>query len=250
MRRVIAAAVIAAGTSTSAFAQGIPVIDATNVVQTTITAQQAIEQVRQLQEAYQTQLQELDQAIAQVNAITGGRGLGGLVNGNVEHELRRYVPPGWLETMNILDAAGIPASASDVQRIFQELADRYDVATAEDYAPARSNIPTAQAHQRTTDTSYATLATSEAAYGQTARRVQVYETLLSEIDHAPDLKASIDLTARIAAENGLTANEMLRLQAVNLQLNGTIATQQQVATSADARMNRFQPMRLGEIPTN
>ena len=250
LARFLTVAVVALSAGVpAAYGQGIPVIDATNVVQTTITAQQAIEQVRQLQEAYQTQLQELDQAVAQVQAMTGSRGLGGLVNGTVEHDLRRYLPDTWLDTLQVLEATGVPASAADVERIFRDLNERYDVATAEDYAPDDPDTPTAQAHQRTTETGYATLATSEAAFDQTGRRVSAYETFLAELDRTGDVKASIDLMARIAAENGLTTNELLRLQAINLQLQGTVTTQQQVNASANARMNRFRPTRLGEIPT-
>lgn len=250
LARSLAVAVVVLGAGVpAAYGQGIPVIDATNVVQTTIAAQQAIEQVRQLQEAYQTQLQELDQAVAQVQAMTGNRSLGELVNGNVEHDLRRYLPDTWLDTLRVLEATGVPASAADVERIFRDLSESYDVATAEDYAPGDPDAPAAQAHQRTTETGYATLATSETAFNQTGRRVSAYETFLAELDRTSDVKASIDLMARIAAENGLTANEILRLQAINLQLSGTVTTQQQVNASADARMNRFQPTRLGEIPT-
>lgn len=252
VQRFLAGMAIAgvAGTS-GAFAEGgIPVVDTTNLAQTTITAQQALETVRQLQQQYETQLRELNEAVRQVQAMTGERGLGGLVNSGIDHELRRYLPDTWLDTLEIMDRADIPASASDVQRIFEELSETYEVATPDEYAPQRPDLPTAQAHHRTTRTGYATLATSEAAFDQTTRRVATYETFLDELDRTEDVKASIDLAGRIAAENGIAANELLRLQAINLQLAGTLTTQNQVDSSADVRMNNYEPIVNGQIPVN
>ena len=54
------------------------------------------------------------------------------------------------------------------------------------------------------------MAASEQAYNNIAARIQTYETLLNELNNTTDLKASVDLQARISAENGMILTELMR----------------------------------------
>ena len=47
--------------------------------------------------------------------------------------------------------------------------------------------------------------------------MQTYETLLQELNSTEDLKSSVDLQARITAENGFIMSEIMRLQTIQMQ---------------------------------
>lgn len=51
------------------------------------------------------------------------------------------------------------------------------------------------------------MAASEQAYNRISNRINTYENMLDELNNTTDLKASVDLQARIA-ENGMILNEL------------------------------------------
>ena len=84
------------------------------------------------------------------------------------------------------------------------------------------NGPFAQAMDRKTASTYASMAASEQAYNNINDRIQIYESLLSELNNTQDLKASADLQARIMAENGMLLTELMRLNAIQMQERSAI----------------------------
>ena len=100
--------------STTSRAQGIPVIDATNVAQ-------AIAQLEQMAQDYQMQIQQLDQALANYNAITGGRNLGDLKNSSAEQDLRRALPPNLQELIGLNNASGLGSAGLQTQGINNDI---------------------------------------------------------------------------------------------------------------------------------
>jgi len=195
---------------TSAQAQGIPVYDASSFTQ-------FVTQLQQMSEDYQKQLEQLDEAIKQTNSITGTRNMGSLANDALAANLRRYLPTSWEDTMNMINASGLPDGALGTQSLYNDLYTTYGPVSGADFMATDPTGPIAQAVDRKTNTTFAAMAASEQAYNNIAGRIETYEALLNELNNTTDLKSSTDLQARISAENGMILNELVRLQAIQMQ---------------------------------
>ncbi|MFI4983270.1 MAG: type IV secretion system protein, partial [Nevskiales bacterium] len=62
---------------------------------------------------------------------------------------------------------------------------------------------------------------SQAAYDQTLARMQRVQQYLAQINSTQDLKASIDLNARLLAEVNEALTQMIQLQAAQIQVQGS-----------------------------
>lgn len=197
---------------TSASAQGIPVYDATSYAQ-------FLSQLEQMSQDYQKQIEQLNEAIKQTNALTGSRGMGSLVNDSLESDLRRYLPNTWQETMSMMNATGLSNAGIITQDKFNALLSTYQPVKGSELITSDPSGAAAQALDRRTGTTFAAMAAGEEAFNSIPHRMETYETLLSELDDTEDMKASIDLLARISVENGFILNEMVRLNAIQVQQN-------------------------------
>ena len=227
---------------TTARAGGIPVIDVAHIVE-------SVKQLIQMKEAYDKQKEQLEQAVKEVEALTGHNGIGDLLNSPIYRDARRYTPTTWQDTMRILKAGGLPGSAADVRKTYEDLNDTYKIASGEEYNPLNKDAANAIAHERQRDTNFASMAIAEKSFNQTAQRVVNYESLMGQIESTPDMKAAADLLARIAAENGVSISEMIRLQTVALQQEAARQNQELVAASSLARMLQYEGKRIEDIPT-
>ena len=194
----------------SARAQGIPVYDASSFTQ-------MITQLDQMAKDYQKQIEQLDEAVKQSQAITGTRNMGELANGALEQQLREYLPNTWEETLGMMNATSLPSGAYDTQNIYSTLYNDYSPLSGEAYMPDDPDGYLAKSLDQKTGTTYAAMSAGEQAYNTIAARMQTYQTLLDELNTTTDLKASIDLQARISAENGMIMNEIMRLNAIQMQ---------------------------------
>jgi len=192
------------------FAQGIPVYDAAGFAQ-------LITQLDQMSKDYQKQLEQLDEAIKQSSAITGSRSMGDLANSDLEKQLRKYLPSTWKETLDIMNATNLPTGAYGTQNLYGELYSEYDPLTGEEALPDNPDGYMAKALDKRTGTTYASMAASQQAYDNISSHMHTYETLLEELNNTQDLKSSVDLQARISAENGFIMSEIIRLQTIQMQ---------------------------------
>jgi len=225
----------------SAHAQ-IPVTDVANF------GQQIVQYAQMIAE-YERQFEQLTEARNQVEAITGNYGLGELLNGDFNRNARRYTPTTWRDTLRILEAGGLPGSVADVRAIYGERAETLAIIGADDYNQLNPNAPNAQAFERRRDTNLASVAIAEATYNNTQARMSNYETFMGRIEGADNSKAIADLQARIAAENGTSLADLIRLQSVQLQQAGAIEAQQLVDETNMKRQTQYQDFAFGELPT-
>ena len=214
-KRVLLSVLLACAVAIGAPAQatGIPVIDIANLVQ---DLQQFIQLTAQLQQLEQ----QLAQAQQQYNSITGTRNLGALFNSGVEQQMRQYAPASWQQSLQILQQGGLPGSAADVQRAAQSFAQSQGIAqTGAQVFPG--NPGNAQAYTVSSGATAAAAGLSQAAYDQTQARMQRVQQYLAQINSTPDLKASIDLNARLLAEVNEALTQMIQLQAAQIQVQGS-----------------------------
>lgn len=205
-------------------AQGIPVIDAANLVQ---TVQQVINDITQIsnQVAQITQLQQ------QLSSITGSRSLGMVFNNPV---LRNYVPAEAYTLINAIDTSGY----SGLNSTARALRDRGMVYNCQDLRGDDRTGCQARLAQP-----YQHKGLLQDAMKSAAGRLAQIQALMSQVNATNDQKAVLEIQARIGAENALLAHEMSQLQ----MLQGMADSDERIARSRDRERQYQMLARTGKI---
>ncbi|ENG0237322.1 MULTISPECIES: type IV secretion system protein [Burkholderia cepacia complex] len=224
-RTAIAAAIFisVAATPLPSFASGIPVIDVAAIAQ-------AIQQVTYLQ-------QQLTQMQNQLQAMTGDRGMAGLLSG----QNRNYLPPDWNSAMSLLNN-GSGGSYGALTSAVQQIKQAQSVLTGADLN--RLSPQMQQYLDQVRNVSASQQALGQQAYATASQRVSLLQTLTNQISSATDPKAVWDLQARIQSEQTQLQNDQSRLQSV-----AQLTQAQSVATKQMANELRAQSSGSGNFPT-
>jgi type IV secretion system protein VirB5 len=165
---------------------------------------QLIQEYETLQQQLSTAENQLNQARSAYAAITGSRGMQNLLSGTN----RNYLPRNWSQLSQVMSGSSgaYPGLAANVTRIQNSNA----VLTP---AQVAALSPTEQAQLAQARQNPALLqATSRTALANSSDRFSSLQQLISTIGSATDEKASLDLTARITAEQAMEQNEQTKLQ--------------------------------------
>lgn len=167
---------------------------------------QLIQEYETLQQQLSTARGELSQAQAQYAAITGSRGMQNLLAGTP----RNYLPTDWAQLAQAASgsAGAYPVLSAQVRALISANA----ILTP---TQVTSLSATQQAQLASARQSSAMLqALSRTALANSSERFDALQQLISTIGSATDEKASLDLTSRITAEQGMLENEGTKLQAL------------------------------------
>jgi type IV secretion system protein VirB5 len=165
---------------------------------------QLMSQVRTLEQQLVTARNQLTQAQAEFQAMTGGRSMERLLGGTA----RNYLPPDWESLESALQgtAGAYPELAKDLERALADV-------TVLSQAQVASLSPQAAAQLRAQRQSAALLqALTHEALANSSSRFAAIQQLIDAIARAGDQKSILDLQARIAAEVGMLQNEQTKLQ--------------------------------------
>jgi type IV secretion system protein VirB5 len=168
---------------------------------------QLIQQYETLQQELTTAENQLNQARSAYAAITGSRGMQNLLSGTN----RNYLPTNWSQLSQVMSGSSgaYPGLAANVTSIQNSNA----ILTS---AQVASLSPTEQAQLAQARQNPALLqATSRTALANSSDRFTSLQQLISAIGSATDEKASLDLTARITAEQAMEQNEQTKLQVLD-----------------------------------
>lgn len=221
--KVAAAALIALG-GTSARAQGIPVIDIANLIQ---TLQQVVNDITKIQ----NQVQQITQLQNQLASINGMRNLGNVYNSPT---LRNYVPA---EAFTVINAVNI-SGYSGLNGTAKTLRDAGMVYNCLDLAgPART------ACQASLSQPYQQKGLLQDAMTSAAGRLTQIQSLMNQINATSDQKAIQELQARIGAENALLAHETSQIQ----MLVGMADSEERIARSRERERQYEMLGRTGRI---
>jgi type IV secretion system protein VirB5 len=191
-------------------AQGIPVIDAANLVQTIIQAKNGITEIT-------NQIQQIKQLQKQLDGAQGLRGLGKILN---DPKLRNYVPAKAFDQLNAIDsegAAGLIATAKTLRNAGMV----YNCLDRKGDSRKTCQAALAQPYQ------YKGLL-QDAMAAASGRLAQI-NGLMDEIDATADQKSIQEIQARISAENALLAHEVSQLQ----MLQGMADSDERIARSRE-----------------
>jgi type IV secretion system protein VirB5 len=167
-------------------AQGVPVIDVANLVQ-------SIEAVAQLKQQLQSQT-------ALLQSLTGARGMGTMYN---DPSLANYVPPDWRARYAAVRTRGY-AGLSPAAQQFRRSTSIFDCAAK---SGAALDLCNHELNKNAQDAAYL-----NQAYDQAQSRFAELVRLRGQIDASADAKATSDLNARLAEETAVVMNEQAKLQ--------------------------------------
>jgi type IV secretion system protein VirB5 len=205
-------------------AQGIPVIDVANLVQ---TIQQVINDIT----AINNQVQQITQLQTQLSSINGMRNLGNVFDNPL---LRNYVPAEAYTYVNAINTSGylgLNATAKalrDVGMIYNCM----DLAGA-----ARTNCQASLAQP------YQQKGLLQDAMKSAAGRLAQIQSLMGQINATTDQKAVQEVQARIGAENALLAHEMSQVQ----MLQGMADSEERIARSRERERQYQMLARTGKV---
>ncbi|MDS0862203.1 P-type DNA transfer protein VirB5 [Burkholderia pseudomultivorans] len=172
--------------SASAYAQGIPVYDAQNVVQ-------AIATVAQLE-------QEVQQEIQIYQSTVGTRGFGALMSNPV---VANSLPSNWLSVYTAIQNGGYAGLTGSAQA----LRSASQIYNCEDQTGIDQQVC-----QRALNKPFQDKAFGQQAYQTELQELNQIQSLAQQIDATQDPKGVAELQARIQAETTTVSNEMTKLQ--------------------------------------
>ena len=224
--KVAAAACLVAGTlgAGNARAQGIPVIDIANLIQTIL---QVLNDVTEIE----NQVQQITQLGDQLKSINGMRNLGNILNNPA---LKNYVPAEAYTYLNAVNTSGY----SGLNATAKSLRDAGMVYNCMDLAgAARTDCQAALAQP------YQQTGLLQDAMKSAAGRLTQINSLMDQINGTSDQKAVLEIQARIGAENALLAHEVSQVQ----MLQGMADSEERIARSRE-RERQYQMLgRTGKV---
>ena len=223
-RPKVAAAILIALSASNARAQGIPVIDIANLIQ---TVQQVLNDITKIG----NQVQQITQLQNQLNSINGTRNLGNVFNNPM---LKNYVPADaytYLNEVNTSGYSGLNATA----KALRDAAMVYNCMDLAGGARTSCQASLAQAYQQK--------GLLQDAMKSAAGRLSQIQSLMGQINATTDQKAVQEIQARIGAENALLAHEVSQVQ----MLQGMAESEERIARSRE-RERQYQMLgRTGKL---
>ena len=222
VRLSVALALVLGGAATRG--QGIPVIDAANLVQ---TMQQVVNDITKID----NQVQQITQLQSQLASINGLRSLGNVFNNPL---LKNYVPAEAFTVLNSVDTSGYSALTGTAKAL-RNAGMVYNCADLSGSARTTCQATLAQPYQQK--------GLLQDAMKSAAGRLSQISSLMGQIDATADQKAVLEIQARIGAENALLAHETTQIQ----MLQGMADSEERIARSRD-RERQYQMLgRTGRI---
>jgi type IV secretion system protein VirB5 len=220
---VAVAALIALG-SVNVRAQGIPVIDAANLVQ---TIQQVVNDITKIN----NQVQQITQLQSQLASINGMRNLGNVFDNPM---LRNYVPAEAYTYINAVDTSGY-SGLNATAKALRDAGMVYNCMDLTGAARTECQASLAQPYQQK--------GLLQDAMKSAAGRLTQINSLMDQINATTDQKAVQEIQARIGAENALLAHEVSQVQ----MLQGMADSEERIARSRE-RERQYQMLgRTGKV---
>jgi len=177
-------------------AAGIPTIDVANILQTTISALESVQQTANQIEQIANQIdqfnklqEQLDQQFAQFESITGDYGLSDLLNGPNQQAARRAIPTSWQETLALLESGSAPGHQQDFLNAAVRAQEELQTYQPGDiYEDVDAEI--AQKRIADANSAFAQFGVGEGNYNEADRRTETVEGLIGSIAAQNDLKAA------------------------------------------------------------
>jgi type IV secretion system protein VirB5 len=221
--RLAAAAFLATGAGSS-HAQGIPVIDIANLIQ---TIQQVMNDITEIS----NQVEQINQLQAQVSSMNGTRMLGTAYDNPLLHN---YVPANAYSVVNAVGTTGY-GGLSPTAKSLRDAGMLYNCMDLSGTARTTCQATLAQPYQQK--------GLLQDAMSAASGRLAQINALMGQINSTSDQKSALEIQARIGAENALLAHEMSQVQ----MLQGMADSEERIARSRDRERQYETLNRSGKI---
>jgi type IV secretion system protein VirB5 len=221
--RIAVAGVIAAAVSAGQ-AQGIPVIDAANLVQSVQEVANSVTQIN-------NQIQQITQLQAQLASMNGARLLGTVAD---DPALRNYVPANAFNLINALGSSGY-GGLGGTGKALRDAGMLYNCTDLSGTARTSCQAALAMPYQHK--------GLLQDAMRTASGRLTQIRSLMGRVDATTDQKSVQEIQARISAENAMLAHEMSQLQ----MLQGLADSEERIARSRDRERQYEMLNRTGRI---
>jgi type IV secretion system protein VirB5 len=201
---------------------------------------QLVQEVQTMQQQLTIARNELQSTQQTLQAITGNRGMAGLLGGTN----RNYLPANWTQVTGALQASGAGGYA--------ELSADVQSATAANAVLSPQRLATLspadqQQIQASRQWSAMQQALAHEALANSSNRFAAIQSLIATISTASDQKAILELQARISAEIGMLQNEQTKNQVLYqaTQAQESVVRQQMLERVIEGQgsfASRFQPV--------
>lgn len=197
---------------------GIPTIDITNIVQTTVSAIENIEQVIQLYEQIDNQINQIENQVKAFENLNGDYLKHALLNSGTHQQARRWVPKTYNEVLDLYKNINV-AGYEKTTNAGWDARDSMHVTDAADiYADVDSN--SAQRWQQHENDSMAAVGVAESSFERVDEVLAETELLMEDIQNSPDAKASQDLQNRMSGQTQILLAEVIRIQSTQAATQG------------------------------
>jgi type IV secretion system protein VirB5 len=203
---------------------GIPVIDVAGLVQAVQEVMQSIQQIT-------NQIRQIEQLQAQVEAITGARNLGAILNNPA---LQNYIPADATSVLGNVQTNGY-GGLTATARTLRDAQMTYNCLNLAGGARTQCQSSLAMPYQQK--------ALMQDAMDAARGRIAQIQGLMGQIDATPDQKAVSEIQARIAAENAMLQHQMTQ---INLA-RGMAEAEARIAESKAREAQMQQASRTGRL---
>ena len=222
--RLAAVTVALASFANPSHAQGIPVIDIANLIQ---TVQQVLNDITKIS----NQVEQIRALQSQLASINGMRNLGNVADNPA---LKNYIPADAYTAVNAVDSSGY-GGLSATAKTLRDAGMVYNCLDRSGAARTDCQATLAQPYQQK--------GLLQDAMKAASGRLDQIKSLMNQIDATGDQKAVLEIQARIGAENAMLAHEMSQVQ----MLVGMADSEERIARSRD-RERQYQMLnRTGKI---
>ncbi len=221
MKKHLLAAAVAATTalaSSNASASGIPTVDVANLAQSIVGYVTQIEQLSEAATQVQQGIQAIEEARRQVeeaqrayDSLNGIRDLGSLLNSDLYKDSRDFLPTDWRQVLELSRdvEGGRYSSLKDALEAVKRGARIYE---RDDIKLSADAQPMKQLDQAEL-TNANEIIVAGASYEKAVERRRDLQQFVDRINTSADQKSTLDLIARIQAENAMLQNEVLAAMA-------------------------------------
>jgi type IV secretion system protein VirB5 len=203
---------------------GIPVIDVAGLVQAVQEVMQSIQQIT-------NQIRQIEQLQAQVEAITGARNLGAILNNPA---LQNYIPADATSVLGNVQTNGY-GGLTATARTLRDAQMTYNCLNLAGGARTQCQSSLAMPYQQK--------ALMQDAMDAARGRIAQIQGLMGQIDATPDQKAVSEIQARITAENAMLQHQMTQ---INLA-RGMAEAEVRIAESKAREAQMQQASRTGRL---
>lgn len=233
LRRSVIALALAIVPLGPATAQGIPVIDTSQIAQVIATLQQQIKDYEEQLKQLTTMKDQLANLQQQLQAMTGAKGISSILNGSADKTARTAASDLQAIISGAIGGGNISGNVGNMNTVISDLKSRFKLDDLTSFN--NSDVAADKAIASLAGSGLAAVATAEDSYKRANDAVGRINTLVDQIDSTSDLKASVDFNTRVNAEVAVLLMEILRVQSA--QTNATGMQALQVARDGQASRN-------------